>query len=151
FLTKPVDDIALITRVKNLARLKTLNDEMLLRMASGAELGLTAEDTVQAAKADCGGRILLVEDQPSPAQRMTAALTDTQQVDVEADLQKALIGLGDKPYDLLIVSLSLATSDGLRLCSQVRALERTRNLPIIVLVQPGDDARLLRGLDMGVN
>ena len=31
FLTKPVDDIALVTRVKNLARLKTLNDEMLLR------------------------------------------------------------------------------------------------------------------------
>jgi two-component system cell cycle response regulator len=43
FLTKPVDDIALITRVKNLARLKTLNDEMLLRMASGAELGLTPD------------------------------------------------------------------------------------------------------------
>jgi two-component system cell cycle response regulator len=39
FLAKPVDDIALITRVKNLARLKTLNDEMLLRMATGAEIG----------------------------------------------------------------------------------------------------------------
>jgi two-component system cell cycle response regulator len=33
----------------------------------------------------------------------------------------------------------------------VRGLERTRNLPIIMLVQPGDEARLLRGLDMGVN
>src|SRR2546426_2747818 len=33
FITKPVDDIALITRVKNLARLETLNDEMMLRMA----------------------------------------------------------------------------------------------------------------------
>ena len=31
FLTKPVDDIALVTRVKNLARLKFLNDEMLMR------------------------------------------------------------------------------------------------------------------------
>src|SRR6476469_5139270 len=39
FLTKPVDDIALVTRVKNLARLKTLNDEMILRMASGAQIG----------------------------------------------------------------------------------------------------------------
>jgi two-component system, cell cycle response regulator len=151
FLTKPVDDIALITRVKNLARLKTLNDEMLLRMASGAELGIAAEGTAQAAKAECGGRILLVEDQARTAQRIAAGLAGVHQVDVEPDLQKALIQLGDKPYDLLIVSLSLATGDGLRLCSQVRALERTRNLPIIVLVQPGDDARLLRGLDMGVN
>jgi two-component system, cell cycle response regulator len=151
FLTKPVDDIALITRVKNLARLKTLNDEMLLRMASGAELGLAAENTAQAAKAESGGRILLVEDQQRTAQRIAAALAGAHQVDIEPDLQRALIQLGDKPYDLLIVSLSLATGDGLRLCSQVRALERTRNLPIIVLVQPGDDARLLRGLDMGVN
>ena len=31
FLTKPVDDIALITRVKNLARLKVLSDEMVMR------------------------------------------------------------------------------------------------------------------------
>ena len=31
FLTKPVDDIALVTRVKNLARLKMLNDEMMMR------------------------------------------------------------------------------------------------------------------------
>ena len=29
FLTKPVDDIALITRVKNLTRLKSLNDELM--------------------------------------------------------------------------------------------------------------------------
>ena len=39
FLTKPVDDVALITRVKNLARLKTLNDEMNLRVAAGEHIG----------------------------------------------------------------------------------------------------------------
>jgi two-component system cell cycle response regulator len=151
FLTKPVDDIALITRVKNLARLKTLNDEMLLRMASGVELGMTPEDASGGAEAEIGGRILLVEDQQRPAQRMAAALAGSHQVDIEADLAKALTALGERPHDLLIVSLSLAAGDGLRLCSQVRGLERTRNLPIIILVQPGDEARLLRGLDMGVN
>ena len=33
----------------------------------------------------------------------------------------------------------------------MRSLERTRHLPIIVIVQPGEEARLLRALDMGVN
>jgi two-component system cell cycle response regulator len=33
----------------------------------------------------------------------------------------------------------------------VRSLDRSRHLPLIILVEPGDDARLLRGLDMGVN
>ena len=36
FLTKPVDDIALVTRVKNLTRLKMLNDELMLRVATGS-------------------------------------------------------------------------------------------------------------------
>ncbi len=39
----------------------------------------------------------------------------------------------------------------MRLCSQTRSLDRTRHLPIIVLVEPGDEPRLLRALDMGVN
>ncbi len=33
--------------------------------------------------------------------------------------------------DVIIISLGLASYDALRLCSQIRALERTRNLPIL--------------------
>jgi two-component system, cell cycle response regulator len=62
-----------------------------------------------------------------------------------------LLKVAEHNFDLLIVSLSLKNADGLRLCSQVRSLDRTRHLPIIILVEPGDEARLLRGLDMGVN
>src|SRR6202795_121699 len=41
FLTKPVDDIALVTRVRNLARLKMLTDEMLMRASTEEQLGFT--------------------------------------------------------------------------------------------------------------
>jgi two-component system cell cycle response regulator len=151
FLTKPVDDIALITRVKNLARLKTLNDELMLRVATGADIGLMSAAIAERASAIVRGRVLLVEDISHAAKRIVATLAGQHEIDVEQDLQAALLRVTSKPYDLLIVSLSVAGADGLRLCSQVRSLERTRNLPIIVVIQPGDEARLLRGLDMGVN
>jgi two-component system cell cycle response regulator len=151
FLTKPIDDIALVTRVRNLARLKTLNDEMRMRLATGAEIGILHDAFAAWSKTETPGEILLVEDQPGVAQRVSRALALTCRVDTETQLQPALLRLATKPYDVLIVSLSLSTGDGLRLCSQVRSLERTRHLPIIVVVEPGDDARLLRGLDMGVN
>ena len=35
FLTEPVDDVALVKRERNLARLKTLTDEMLMRVDGG--------------------------------------------------------------------------------------------------------------------
>ncbi len=65
--------------------------------------------------------------------------------------QAALNELANEEFDVLIVSLTLAGADGLRLCSQTRSADCTRHLPIIVLVEPGNEARLLRGLDMGVN
>lgn len=151
FLTKPVDDIALITRVKNLARLKMLNDEMMMRASTSRQMGLGDSAALQKALNARAGRILLVDDHPRSATRLVEALSKTNDTFVERDPQAALIKLAEHNFDLLLVSLSLNNADGLRLCSQVRSLDRTRHLPIIILVEPGDEARLLRGLDMGVN
>jgi two-component system cell cycle response regulator len=45
----------------------------------------------------------------------------------------------------------LANYDALRLCSQMRSLDRTRNLPILAITEPDNNARMLRGLEIGVN
>ncbi|MGE5267573.1 MAG: PleD family two-component system response regulator [Deltaproteobacteria bacterium] len=151
FLTKPVDDIALITRVKNLARLKMLNDEMLMRASTSRQMGLEDSAELQKALSARAGRMLLVDDHPRSAARLVEVISKSHDVFVERDCNAALLKLAEHNFDLLIVSLSLSNADGLRLCSQVRSLDRTRHLPIIILVEPGDEARLLRGMDMGVN
>jgi two-component system, cell cycle response regulator len=151
FLRKPVDDVALITRVKNVVRLKVLNDEMMARASTSLQMGIAQSPFLNWAEAGNNGRILLVEDHPRAAQRIVDTLRDTHKVDVEPNPQAALLRAGEVPYDLLIVSLALEGADGLRLCSQVRSLERIRHMPIIILVEEGEQARLLRGLDMGVN
>jgi two-component system cell cycle response regulator len=99
-----------------------------------------------------GARILLVEDRGRAADRIVKALEEEEhEVEHEADPARALLRIPDGNFDLVIVSLGLQHSDGLRLCSQIRSLDRIRHLPIMIIVEPGDDARLLRGLDMGVN
>jgi two-component system cell cycle response regulator len=154
FLTKPVDDIALVTRVRNLARLKMLNDEMSMRASSGERVGLVgglAGALGPAPAEDVRGRILVVDDHPRSVQRIVETLGKAHEVSFCSDPPDALMQLVDRRIDLLVVSVGLANADGLRLCSQVRSLERTRHLPIIILVEPGEEARLMRGLDMGVN
>lgn len=151
FLTKPVDDIALITRVKNLARLKMLNDEMLMRSTTSREMGLDQDAGLQETLSGRHGRVLLVDDHPRSAVRVLQALSKTHDAFADRDPQSALQKLTDFKFDLVMVSLSLNDSDGLRLCSQIRSMEKTRHLPIIMLVDGEDEARLLRGLDMGVN
>src|SRR2546429_7421150 len=52
FLTKPVSDIALVARVRSLARLKMVTDELRVRATTSREIGLG--DPVGAALADSG-------------------------------------------------------------------------------------------------
>jgi two-component system, cell cycle response regulator len=78
-------------------------------------------------------------------------LASEHAVDVETNPAEALFHAADGNYDLLIVSLDLDNFDGLRLCSQVRSLERTRHVPILALANVDNNTRLLRGLEIGVN
>jgi two-component system cell cycle response regulator len=78
-------------------------------------------------------------------------LAKEQTVDVEADPNEALFRAAEGNYDLIIVSLGLQNFDALRLCSQVRSLERTRNVPILAIAESEDNMRLMRGLEIGVN
>ncbi len=151
FLTKPVDEIALVTRVKNLARLKTLTDEMLMRALTGRQMGMTDDAALLKALSEEKGRILVVDDDARSAARLVDWLATVHNPVLATTPQAALAELANEEFDVLIVSLTLAGADGLRLCSQTRSADRTRHLPIIVLVEPGNEARLLRALDMGVN
>lgn len=151
FLTKPVDDIALVTRVKSLARLKMLNDEMLMRVSTSRQLGIGDNDMLARILADKPARILVVDDHPRSSSRVMSALSKAHEAYLEPNPQAALMHVAEQPFDLLIVALNLEQSDGLRLCSQVRSLDRTRHLPILIMADAGDEARLLRGLDLGVN
>ncbi len=151
FLTKPVDEIALIARVRSLSRLKVMLDELRARVITSANLGL--KDAAELIRSNAGdnGRILLVEDRASSADRIVAALRDLHQVTVESVPQDALFRAAEGDFDMVIVGLNLANFDALRLCSQLRSLERTRALPILLIADAEERPRILRGLDLGVN
>ena len=143
--------MSLLARVRSLVRLKMVLDELRHRVLTSASVGLA--DPVVKAIADqgLGGHVLLVEDRASSAERIVATLSPSHKVEVCGDMQEALLKGAEANFDLLIVSLGLRDFDPLRLCSQIRSLERTRQLPILLLADLDDRPRVLRGLDIGVN
>jgi two-component system cell cycle response regulator len=151
FLTKPVNDLALIARVRSLVRLKMVTDELRMRAVTSSEIGVTNHAFEAANDAGSNGRVLVVDDRKSSVDRIESALGHQHTNEVEPDPQEALFRLAEGNYDLLILSLDLQGFDALRLVGQVRSLERTRHLPILLMTDPGEDARLLRGLDLGAN
>src|ERR1700691_1071657 len=92
FLTKPIDEIALIARVRSLARLKMVLDELRTRASTSVSLGMP--DPLAHARAASADQVMF-------------ALRDKYVVEVEQDPQDALVLAIGGQYDLFIVSLGL--------------------------------------------
>jgi two-component system cell cycle response regulator len=151
FLTKPVSDLALISRVRSLSRLKMVTDELRMRAVTSKEIGLQNPEIEAVSETGRQGRILIVDDRKGSYERIVATLSHEHNVEVEPNPNEALFHAAEGHYDLFIVSLNFQDFDGLRLCSQIRSLERTRSIPILAVSEIDGNARLIRGLEIGIN
>ena len=148
FLTKPIDDVMLLARVRSLTRLKLVIDELRQREASGRRMGVIAG---AASRLDgLGGRVLIVDDNERQAQRIAAELSVEHRPVVESDPEKARISAGG-PVDLVIINAAAKGFDGLRFAASLRSNERTRHLPVLAMVDPDERPRMVKALEIGVN
>ncbi|KAA3504276.1 MULTISPECIES: PleD family two-component system response regulator [Rhizobium/Agrobacterium group] len=150
FLTKPVNDLQLIARVKSLVRLKAVSDELRLRAETARQIGI--EEMLRAdGLMQTPGRVLVADGRASSQERIVRALKPVAEVDAVTEPQAALLKAASNPFELVIVNSNFADYDPLRLCSQLRSLERTRFLPLLLVAEQGADDMVARALDLGVN
>jgi two-component system cell cycle response regulator len=153
FLTKPVNDLALFARVRSLIRLKRTLDEWLLREdINGRLAALPGELVDQDIEKVAPARMLVLEDNLLAGSKLAQILTPhASELTVVRSNAEAQLQATQGDYDLLIISMSLEKDDPLRLLSQLRAAEQTRHLPVVLILDEGDNARLAKGLDLGAN
>ncbi|MDV3250614.1 PleD family two-component system response regulator [Devosia sp. BK] len=151
FLTKPVDDTQLMARVKSLSRLKSLTDELRARAMTGQQIAiedaLRAMDTISAS----GGSVLIIDSDRRHAERVQSYLSEEHKVDILHEPADAVFQVTGTTYELVLVSMALGDFDPLRVASQVRTIDHSRNIPIILMADDGDKARVVRALDLGIN
>lgn len=152
FLSKPLNDTALMARVRSLVRLKMTVDEWKVRENTANQLGVM-EGTANAMSEPVeNARILVVEDQSYDAEKFTEALKEDNDIVITVENgMAALDKIREADYDLLAVSLNLQGEDGLRLCSHLRSAERTRSVPILMIATEEDMPRVAQGLEMGAH
>ncbi|MCZ7864544.1 PleD family two-component system response regulator [Agrobacterium salinitolerans] len=150
FLTKPVNDLQLIARVKSLVRLKAVSDELRLRAETARQIGI--EEMLRSdGLMQTPGRVLVADGRASSQERIVRALKPVAEVDAVTEPQAALLKAASNPFELVIVNSNFEDYDPLRLCSQLRSLERTRFLPLLLVAEQGADDMVARALDLGVN
>jgi len=124
FLTKPVNDIALFARVRSLVRLKRMMEELRVRESICGRFG---NDDAPAAEDTGPARIVVVEDDPFAAARVTETLAPIAASMTRATSCAEAQSQLDADTELMIASLSVP-GDPLRLVTQCRATEAFRQL-----------------------
>jgi two-component system cell cycle response regulator len=148
FLTKPIDDVQLMARVKSLLGLKVVIDELRAREANGKRLGVIGEelrpDPLEHLRLSAGN-VLVVDDNATQIKRIQTALGLEHRV--------TLLGQEDAAAapDLVVVSVTAKSFDGFRVVARMRSGEPTRHLPILAVVDADDRTRAVRALELGAH
>ncbi|HEX6118844.1 MAG TPA: PleD family two-component system response regulator [Dongiaceae bacterium] len=152
FLTKPVNDLALFARVRSLVRLKMIMDEWRMREQTSGAFDVLSTEAEPAEEDHGAAKVLLVEGFAPAAQRISTILAaDKDVVEVAAGSADAMLRSAKGNYDLVITGLQIGQEDGLRLCSNLRSADETRQVPILLIVDEFEMPRLVKGLDLGVS
>jgi DNA-binding response OmpR family regulator len=97
-------------------------------------------------------RLLLIDDDA----RLTAMVGDYLRragyaVEVAGSLAEGRERIGRELYDALVLDLMLPDGDGLELCRDLRAVPRTRGLPLLMLTARGEPMDRIVGLELGAD
>lgn len=153
FLTKPVDEVTLLARVRSLLRARDTARELRKRGASA--LGF-AEAAAHFTAPQKPGRIALIAPGPKGAVLWKTALDDRLGGEVSVlPRDAALTGFGndegDAP-DVFVIAADLThRNEGLRLLSDLRSRPGTRNAASLMILPEGDSERAAIALDLGAH
>lgn len=160
FLSKPVDELALLARVRSLLRSRGEEQEFrdrggdMIEMARATMTGMgESPATGFAAKpAVSEGRIALIGGTtatwlPVQRDRLRPLFRETVSI-MNRDV--ALAVSADVTPDLFLIDADLsARNDGLRLMSELRSRPATRHAAFVILLPKGDSERAATALDLG--
>src|SRR5260370_25163108 len=96
--------------------------------------------------------VLLVEDDPSVLEMYRLKLElDGYRVNTALDGEEGLKKAGDLKPDIIFLDIRLPKMDGLEVLRKLRAQEKTRQIPVIILSNYDEKDLVARGLRLGAH
>ncbi len=149
FLTKPVDDFALMSRMGALMRYNAVASELRQRQARGLRAGMTDDSLKE--DFDRPARVFVIDDNPRASARVATVLRDAGHTAMTLTEAGSMEGLSAMGVDILILSVASKSFDALKLCAHFKVTELTRAISIILVCDPDDRPRAAKGLEIGAS
>lgn len=152
FLSKPVNSVALMARIRSLVRLKMTVDEWRIRENTASQFGFISSKAALLDESCDRARVLVIEDKAFESEKVVETLKRDEDVVITVRSGEQGVALAlQSDFDIIMLSLNLANEDSLRLCAMLRSHERLRTLPILLVGEETDMDRVARGLEIGAH
>ena len=92
---------------------------------------------------------LIVDDNPANVHELSKALVGDHEVICTTSGAKALKLASDHLPDIILLDVMMPAMDGYEVCSRLKALPETRDIPVIFVTARDDAESETRGLDLG--
>ena len=148
FLSKPVNDLALLTRVRALTRMKRTLDELKLRDATEGELGI--KDSIAEVSGDEATWVAIDLPERDIDAMEDAARNCRSRLIVVADQDEAAQIIDSGNAELIALEVS-GPVDGLRVCAQLRARPDTRHIPTLLIGDSWETETLYKSMELGAS
>ncbi len=97
-------------------------------------------------------RILVVDDEEDILELVRYNLVkEGYQVTGALSGEEALRKARSEPFDLIVLDLMLPGIDGLEVTKKLKAHEKVRHIPIVMLTAKGEEADIVTGLELGAD
>ena len=152
FITKPVNTIELIARIKSMLRLKQCREQLDIRSHSEGSFVCPADQQEPVQVPADEPLVLLVEDNASDTKLIQSHLHgQPYRVAVAGNGEEAVMHARREKVDLVLLDILLPGMDGYEVCRTLRETEQGRNVQIIVITCLSDLENKLKGLELGVD
>lgn len=154
FLSKPIDDMALFARVRNLLRVKMMFDELKMREATSQELGLNHFLDEYDFNKDQEGSVLIAPPSRKAGSVWMGCITSRfpfRVVDAYGEDELEKLAETNTPDAFIICQNMVDNGDGLRMVSKLRANPQTRQSAILLVVDDGNMETAAKGLELGAS
>jgi len=154
FLVKPINDMALFARVRNLLRVKMMFDELKLRDSTSRELGLS--DFLEAGEEEAleAHSVLLAPAamaQGAAWANEISKMTNVEVIGTCSEREALNMARFEQPDAIIVHQRLMGDGDSLRLISALRARPETRQAVIIYVVSDGAIETAAKALDLGTS
>lgn len=154
FLNKPINDMTLFTRVRNLLRVKIMFDELKSRETTTHELGLTERLDLDGLEKDQDCSVMLAPSSYEQGSEWMACLRERLPYNISVSYGEDGSMEHAKTYlpDAYVINQSLMNEgDGLKIISALGANPETRQAAIILVVEDGKIETAAQGLELGAS